>query len=124
MPSVRRYIDPDTLDYVIENGEFKKDETHIATVIRLLTLRRGTCIVAPELGNRLFNELENLGNDAKRRAENYCREALEPLTKRRLITELFLDATIITDGIDPLVVQFKDEIGAPQTLKLPLIRGA
>lgn len=119
----RTTIEPEMLDYLIQNGAPREDETHTSTVVLLLLLRRGSCPVAPELGNRMFEELQKLGDGAERQAEAFAREALLPLTRPRAITDLQVTAPVV-DGRLCLDVDFKDKDGRPRSLRLPIARGA
>ena len=123
MPARRRYIDPATNDYLVVNGALRNDETHASTVVLLLTLRKGSCAVAPELGNAIFDELKKLGDGAQRRAEQLAEQALAPLTRSRRITNLNIVATIDADLLS-LSVEFTDPQGRERTLTLPIPRGA
>lgn len=123
MATRRRYVDPETLDFVLEDGNHQADETHVPNVIRLLSLRKGSSPVAPELGNEMWEKLTKLGDGAERRAEQYCVRALRPLTLPRLISDLVVDAEIVgVSGLD-VVVSFTDKDGTPEKIRLPVIRG-
>ena len=123
MPARRRYIDPTTKDYVVENGSPRADSTHVSTAVFLLSLRYGSSAVAPELGNRIYDELDKLTDDAPRRAERFAILALRPLTRTRAITELDVEASV-EDGTLCLEVAFTDKDGVPQSFPFRVARGA
>lgn len=125
MPAARREITISG-DYNVVNGSPVEDESHISTVVLLLSLRYGSCPVAPTLGNRIYAELGKLTDDAPRRAEHFARLALQPLTRRRAITELEVVAEEDTTriGVLDLEVTFRDKDGSLRVVRFPISRGA
>ena len=124
MVAKRRFVDAETLDYTLANGAPSADETHVPTVIRLLSLRYGSCPVAPTLGNKVYGELKKLGDDAPRKTEQFARAALKPLTDSRAISELQVVGVVGTLGRLGLDVSFIDQNGEERSLNFPISRGA
>lgn len=124
MVARRRLINADG-QYEIENGSPKADAKHTSTVVWLLRLEHGTCVVAPDLGNRIWTELKKLGTDAPRRAEHYAREALRPLTRDGRITleDVTAEVDDVTKGLY-LSVVFVDPDGREQQVSVNIPRGA
>lgn len=122
MPARRRWIDPETGDYVVQRGGPREDSTHISTVVRLLRLRRGSCPTAPEQGFP-YDRFDRLGDGVERAVEGAVRETLLPLTRSGAIRNLLVEAAV-EGGAIALRIDFTDEPGAPQTVRLTLARGA
>lgn len=89
----RRYIDPTSRDFVIENGVSKADPTLGTTVALLLSLERGSCAWAPELGSRLYT-LRHATERAAVLAKAYAAEALVPLRRQGRLPGLVVLATV------------------------------
>lgn len=89
----RRYIDPTTHDFVIEAGVSKQDPTLGTTVAMLLSLERGSCVWAPELGSRLHT-LQHATTRAGVLAKAYAAEALVPLRKQGRLPGLSIIAGV------------------------------
>ncbi len=124
MPAKRRNLDPSTHDYTVTAGGPVEDTTHTSTVVLLLSLHHGSCAVAPELGNKIWTQLGKLGDGAARKAEQYAVEALRPLTRARLISDVRASAAVSDGGRLGLEVSYTDQNGKPRTLSLPIARGA
>jgi hypothetical protein len=122
MPAKRRWIDPRTGDYIVERGGPREDTTHASTVVRLLRLRRGSCPLTPEQGFP-YDRFSKLGDGVERAIEAEVRETLKLLTGPKLIRDLVVKATIESGTIN-LRLDFYDQLGAEQTIHLPLARGA
>lgn len=120
----RRWIDATARDYVIEDGEPRRDETRASQVVYLLALRKGSSAVAPDLGNDWLNDQGKIEPGSERRCAQLCEEALSPLTAPRFIWNLDIGVEIDEGGIALLTVAFEDDTGAVGPLNLTLPRGA
>lgn len=91
--AARRWLDPTTRDYVIERGGPRADETRASKVLLRLTMRRGSCAVAPTLGSRL-HLIQRDGPGVVQRAEAYAREAVRDLEQRQEIRDVAASAVV------------------------------
>lgn len=91
----RRWIDPQTGDYVVENGGPRADDTRASKVVLRLRMRRGSCPVLPTLGSRLHLITSNVPG-ATRLAKAYGREALKDLITSGEIRDVEVEASVIT----------------------------
>ncbi len=123
MPARRRWIDPQSGDYVVELGRPRADATRASQVVFLLLLERGSSAVAPELGNPWLAGERKLGDGADRRIVDDCLSALAPLITPRFIRDVTIEPTISDDGTVELDVSFEDDEDGPQSLNLTLGRG-
>lgn len=51
---IRRWIDPRTRDYIVEAGGFREDAGFTSKVTLALGTRRGSCLVSPSFGSRMY----------------------------------------------------------------------
>lgn len=105
-----RFIDPQTRDYIAENGGFRSHRGQMPTVLWLLLTPRGSCAVAPEAGNR-FAEVDILVPESARRAEQFAFDALKPLIDTSRIWDVKIRISVEGSAIDG-TISFKDSTGS------------
>lgn len=91
VPHVRRWIDAQTRDYVVELGGLKQDDGFTSKVVLAWATRLGTCQVDPNFGNR-FHEIQQVDERGRRLAEAYGLLAIAHLKNE--INNLLVSATI------------------------------
>jgi len=128
MPSacVRRWIDPETGDYVVESGRPRADTTLASAVLLRLRMRRGSCPLLPTLGSRLYLIRKNT-ESALRLAKHYAFEALDDLIRDERITNVAVETEAISiDGGAALgvTVSFTDGAGDQRTVQYQRRLGA
>lgn len=108
--AARRWIDPDSGDYVVENGGPRGDDTRASKIVLRLRMRRGSCAVLPRFGSRLHLITANAAGSL-RMAEAYAREAIADLIRSGEIRDVKITASVISEsgttalGLD---VSFRD----------------
>lgn len=124
--AARRWLDPDTRDYVVERGGPRADATRASKVLLRMTVKRGSCAVAPTLGSR-FHLIRRDGVGVVQRAEAYGHECVEDLVKRREIRDVGVSATVVrtpsNTALD-VVIAFKDTAGDPRSVRFSQRLGA
>ena len=124
MPAIRRYIDPNTGDYELENGGPKNDSSHASAVVRRIRMRRGSMPSDPNYGSRI-HLVRSTDPAGLRLVEAYAVEAIQDLIDRGLIGGVVAKATKYTGGLVRLVLSYKDASGKPQgPLSLDIAVGA
>ncbi len=76
----RPMLDPSKRDWIIKNGRLVDDETHLSTVLFLLSHQRGTSCAYPGIGCR-WHTIKKILPNTPREAETMAIEALSPLTR-------------------------------------------
>lgn len=115
--AIRRYADPETLDYVLERGAPTGDPTLATDVLRRIATQRGSIPTLTTFGSRL-REIRKLGRGVERQAEQYVRECLGDLTQSRRIRDLAVKATADrTRGALFFEASFRDRAGSTQTVR-------
>jgi phage gp46-like protein len=89
--ATRRWIDPTSGDYVVENGGPRADATRASKILLRLRMRRGTCAVLPSLGSRLYL-VTSMTPGAERQARAYAREAIADLIRAGEIRDVAVEA--------------------------------
>jgi len=107
MPNARRKLAGPDGDYEWSGGEFVDDTTHASQVLWLLKTARGSCGVAPEVGNRLF-ALGAITTGSETIARAYCLEALSPLVRDGRIRDPQIEVTFIAAGRAEIACSFYD----------------
>lgn len=114
--SVRPYLDPNTMDWVIQNGRLVDDATHASSVLFLIDHQRGTSIVYPNLGSRFWTIKKILPNTL-RTVEIMAKEALFPLIRDRKIFDVVPVATRENKVHIVLKVSWRDARGKTGTIE-------
>ncbi|MCC7542349.1 MAG: hypothetical protein IT379_39390 [Deltaproteobacteria bacterium] len=115
--AIRRYADPETLDFVLEHGAPKGDPTLATDVLRRIATRRGSIPTLTTFGSRLHT-IRKLGRGVERQAAHYIREALADLVASRRIRDLASKATADRSRGALLVeASFRDRGGSTQTVR-------
>jgi phage gp46-like protein len=79
----RRWLDAQTLDYVVEAGGLKQDEGFTSQVVLALATRLGSCQVYPAFGSRL-HQVKRADETGRRLAEAYAKLAIAHLSIKDL----------------------------------------
>jgi len=93
--SAQRYLEPQALNYVAQSGGFRSTESEVSAVLFLLKTQRGSCLVAPDAGNRLA-AASIITPENSRQYSFAVEEALAPLTSTGRIWAL--EINIETEG--------------------------
>lgn len=88
---VRRWIDPTTRDYVVQDGDLRQDDGFASKVVLALGTRLGTCQVLPSFGSRL-HEIKRADELGRKLAEKRARSALAHLESE--VDELTVTAAL------------------------------
>lgn len=105
--AARRWLDPQTGDYVVENGGPRADTTHASKILLRLRMKRGTCAVLPSLGSRL-HLIKTMTPGSKRLARAYAFEAIDDLIKAKEIRNVEIDVeTSIVAGTASLEIEVR-----------------
>lgn len=115
----RRWLDQTTRDYVVERGGPRADATRASKVLLRLTMRRGSCAVAPTLGSRL-HLIQRDGRGVKQRAEAYAMECVEDLVRRREIRDVVARAEVrrtVAGASLEVELAFRDTAGDPRFVR-------
>lgn len=75
---LRRWIDAQTRDYVVENGGLKQDDGFTSKVVLAFATKLGSCQVDPGFGSR-FHQIKSADENGRRLAEAYGLLALAHL---------------------------------------------
>ena len=102
----RRWIDPQTRDYVVEDGDLKQDYGFTSQVVLALATRLGNCLVMPNFGSRL-HEVRRADEQGRMLTEKHAIQALQHLTSK--FSGLTVTASISTErpGVIELEVSGK-----------------
>ena len=92
-PQVRRWIDAQSRDYVVEGGRLKQDDGFTSAVVLALGTRLGSAFCFPEFGSRL-HEIRKADEQGRRLAEAFASMALEHM--RANVSDLKVQASIDT----------------------------
>lgn len=92
-PQVRRWIDAQSRDYVVEGGRLKQDDGFTSAVVLALGTRLGSAFCFPEFGSRL-HEVRKADEQGRRLAEAFAIKALEHM--RANVSDLKVQASIDT----------------------------
>lgn len=115
MPAARRrYIDPATGDYVVENGGPRNDDTVGSQIVLAIGTRRGSCPVAIDLGSRL-HEIRKARAGADRLAAAYIREAISHLIDRGEVQDPTIRVEIEGGRLD-WTLAYHDRAGQRQSI--------
>lgn len=120
--AARRWIDPETRDYVVERGGPRGDSTRAAKVYIQLATRRGSCAVNPKLGSRL-HLITRTGRGVVQRAEAYALECVEDMVRAReirdvtAVAEVVRDATGVGARLDT-TLSFYDSASDPRSVRI------
>lgn len=115
--AIRRYADPETLDFVLVHGAPRGDLTLATDVLRRLATRRGSIATLPNFGSRLHT-IRKLVRNVHRLGEHYVRDALADLVASRRIRDLEAKGTADRTRAALLVeVSFRDRGGSTQTVR-------
>jgi phage gp46-like protein len=79
----RRWIDAQTLDYVVEAGGLKQDDGFTSQVVLALATRLGSCQVYPAFGSRLY-QVKRADETGRRLSEAYAKLAIAHLSIKEL----------------------------------------
>lgn len=109
MPARRRYIDPETGDYVIENGGPREADGLAQHIALAFKTRRGTCI-AEGFGSR-FHTVRKIVAGTTRLVEKYAIEAVQHLIDRKAITGASASATLVKKDAISVTLTYKDQSG-------------
>ncbi len=105
-------------DYApLVDGGWAEDQGQLPNVILALRTRKGSCLVAPEFGNRSGLVPERITPTTPRVIENDYRDALRHLTTSGLIWDLTIESTLIGGASPQTTVSFRDAAG-PRTLTI------
>ena len=115
----RRWIDAQTLDYVVEGGGLKQDDGFTSQVVLALSTRLGSCQVFPSFGSRLY-QIKRADETGRRLAEAYARLALAHLTIKDLTITATIDSVRAPGRIQLLITGKKNgrPVSAPYTVPL------
>lgn len=118
--AARRWLDPETGDYIVESGSPRADATRASQVLLRLRMRRGSCPVAPKLGSRLHT-IEKATRGSARLARAHAIEAIADLVERREIREETVDVEVVklpTGGAAfAITVEFTDSASDRRTVQ-------
>jgi phage gp46-like protein len=106
--NVRRWIDPKTRDYVVENGDLKQDYGFTSQVVIALATRLGSCLVMPNLGSRI-HEVRRADEQGRMLAEKHAVQALQHLSSR--FKDLVATASISTERPGAIDLQISGKRG-------------
>lgn len=116
----RRWLDPSTRDYVVERGGPRADATRASKVLLRMTMKRGSCAVAPTLGSRLHTiRRESVG--VIQRAEAYALECVEDLVRRHEIRDVTAAAQVVRSSSGASLdveLAFLDTAGDPRSVRV------
>lgn len=115
----RRWIDAQTLDYIVEAGGLKQDDGFTSQVVLVLATRLGSCQVYPSFGSRL-HQIKRADETGRRLAEAYARLAVARLTIKDLLIRARIDP-VRTPGRIALLVQGSKSglpVSVPYTVSL------
>lgn len=113
-PVGRRWLDPMTRDYVVENGRPRGDTSKMQKVLLAIFTELGSCPLDKDLGSRI-HELKKATTSAARVARGYIFDCLDTMVRGEEITQLEVDVTVaLVDGVNALVyaVSFHDRSSA------------
>lgn len=116
-PVLRRWLDPQTRDYVVEAGAPRGDDTAASEVVLRVTTPLGSFVPDPTFGSRLF-QIDRIARGTERRARAFVVEALRPMTKRGVLPEL--EVEVVRDSVSGLAISigFKNTSGDPNTVRI------
>jgi phage gp46-like protein len=100
----RRWIDPATHDYVVENGDFKQDEGSTSKVVLALATKKGSCQVLPWFGSRL-HEIRFADERGRGLAETFAKQALAHLVGE--LVGLSIKASVVNQTAILLVIVWR-----------------
>lgn len=109
MPAKRRYVDPSTGDYVLENGAPKEADGIAQHVALCLKTRRGSSI-ASEWGSR-FHTVNKIVSGTTRLVERYAIEAVQHLIDRKAISDVSARAYLLKRDAIAVELSYKDRSG-------------
>lgn len=98
-------------------GDWVEDTSRLPDVVLALRTRKGSCLVAPEFGNRSGLVPTKITPTTPRIIENDYRDALRHLTAAGLIWDLEISSVLINGATPQTTVSFRDAAG-PQTLTI------
>ena len=117
MPTARRYIDPNSRDYVIVLGEYTPDVGITTKVFSRIATKRGSVAVLPRFGS-LLHTIKGPFAGFDKLAERHVKDCLADLVMRREVNRL---KVIVTRGASQpgtatldLDVEFYDRRGRRQ----------
>lgn len=120
MAAKRRYIDPATGDYVVENGRLKESQGISATVVLHILTPHGSMAVAPEAGNRI-HEMKKLGHGSAESAKAFLRDSIAFLVERGDVRKLVVKTERVRYELQ-YHLEYEDRSGNAQTV--PYMRRA
>lgn len=88
---VRRWVEAETRDYVVEAGHLRQDDGFTSDVVLALATRLGSALCFPEFGSRLY-EIKRADEQGRKLAEAHALKALEHL--RAKVKDLKVQASI------------------------------
>lgn len=109
MAARRRYLDPETGDYVLENGGPREDMTPASRVVLRLRTRRGSIPGLPWFGCRLF-EVKKITPSTPMLVKSYVTEALADLVAAGQLPGLQVTATAANGSLS-VEVSYRDPSG-------------
>lgn len=116
MPTTRRYMDPNTRDYVVASGEYQQDDTPASKVTARLRTKRGSIKVLPNFGSLLHTIAGSFaGYDLL--AKRYATECLDDLVKSGEIRELVVDVDKTVRSALVIIVSYRNRRGRKQTVR-------
>lgn len=117
MPVVRRYLDPQTRDYVLVRGAPSQDDTVVSEAVLRLVTPLGSFVPDPTFGSRFF-EIKKLVRETAARANVYFALALQPMIRKGALRSvspacfvegsiLVIEGSLVTSSGDPRTVRIE-----------------